>query len=75
MNAKTDTTATAADEKPKRKAPNRNLGPKPAYLLINLPEGVSTDDITVVETTRKAEEALEAIDTGKAGAYLRIMVK
>ena len=68
--------ADAATElKPKRKAQTRNMGPRPAYLLVNVPEGVDVSDIEVVETTRKAEEALEAIDTGKAGAYLRIMVK
>jgi len=63
------------DEKPKRKAQVRNTGPKPAYLLVNLPDGFTADMIEVVDTTRKAEEALEAIDTGTAGAYVRIMVK
>jgi hypothetical protein len=66
-------------EEAKAKAPRkpvaRNMGPRPAYLLVNLPEGVSPADIEVVDTTRKAEEALEAIDTGKAGGYIRIMVK
>lgn len=61
--------------KPKRKPVARNMGPRPAYLLVNLPEGISPSDIEVVDTTRKAEEALEAIDTGKAGGYIRIMVK
>ena len=65
----------ATEMKPKRKSQARNMGPRPAYLLVNVPEGVDVADIDVVETTRKAEEALEAIDTGKAGAYLRIMVK
>jgi len=65
--------ATALKTKPKPQ--NRNMGPRPAYLLVNLPEGVDASDIEVVDTTRKAEEALEAIDTGKAGAYVRIMVK
>lgn len=69
--------AEAATElkQPKRKTPQRNTGPRPAYLLVNLPDGVDPSDIEVVETTRKAEEALEAIDTGKAAGYLRIMVK
>lgn len=65
-----------ADEaKPKRKTPQRNAGPRPAYLLVNLPEGMSAGDIEVISATRKAEEALEAIDTGSASAYLRVMVK
>lgn len=66
-----------ADEqnKPKRKPAQRNTGPRPAYLLVNLPEGVDASDIEVVDTTRKAEDALEAIDSGKAAGYLRIMVK
>lgn len=61
-----------ADEKPKRKAQVRNTGPRPAYLLLNepLPDGVE-----IVGSTRKAEEALEAIDTGTAGAYARILIK
>lgn len=61
-----------ADEKPKRKPQVRNNGPRPAYLLLSepLPEGIE-----VVGVTRKAEEALEAIDTGNAGAYARIMIK
>lgn len=62
-------------DKPKRKTPQRNTGPRPAYLLVNAPEGVDITDIEVVDVTRKAEEALEAIDSGKAGGYLRIMVK
>lgn len=57
------------------KTPPRNIGPRPAYLLVNVPEGVDVSDIEVVSVTRKAEEALEAIDSGKAGAYLRLMVK
>lgn len=64
-----------ADEKPARKPAQRNTGPRPAYLLVNLPDGVDASQVDVVEVTRKAEEALEAIDSGKAGAYLRIMVK
>ena len=64
----------AEAEKPKRKQV-RNTGPRPAYLLVNLPEGVDASSIEVVDVTRKAEEALEAIDSGNAGAYLRIMVK
>lgn len=68
--------ADAATElKPKRKPAVRNVGPRPAYVLVNLPEGVNPDDIEVVSVTRKAEEALEAIDTGKATKYLRIMIK
>lgn len=57
--------------KPKRKQV-RNTGPRPAYLLLSqpLPEGIE-----VVGVTRKAEEALEAIDSGDAGAYARIMIK
>lgn len=62
-------------EKPKRKAVNRNLGPRPAYVLVNLPEHVKVEDVSVVAVTRKAEEALEAIDTGKASKYLRVMIK
>lgn len=65
-----------AETKTEKKKPvNRNMGPRPAYLLINLPDGISPADIQVVGTTRKAEEALEAIDTGKSEGYLRIMVK
>lgn len=48
---------------------------RPAYVLINLPEGVNADDIEIVGITRHAEEALEAIDTGKATKYLRVLVK
>lgn len=59
----------------KSTAPSRQNKPRPAYVLVNLPEGMSAADITVVDVTRKAEDALEAIDTGKAGAYVRIMVK
>lgn len=66
------TTATA---KPKRSSAPRQTGPRPAYVLINLPEGVNPEDIQVVAITRRAEEALEAIDTGKASKYLRVMVK
>lgn len=61
--------------KGEKKTVNRNLGPRPAYVLVNLPDGVNPDDIQVVGVTRKAEEALEAIDTGKATKYLRLMVK
>lgn len=67
--------ATPITDKPKRKPANRNLGPRPAYVLVNLPEGINPDDIEVVDVTRKAEEALEAIDTGTAAKYLRIMIK
>lgn len=66
---------TAPADKPKRKPANRNQGPRAAYILVNLPEGVDVADITVVGVTRKAEEALEALDTGKAQKYLRLMVK
>ena len=62
-------------DKPKRKPAQRNTGPRPAYVLVNLPEGVSPEQIEVVDVTRKAEEALEAIDTGKAAKYLRVMIK
>ena len=62
-------------DKPKRKPANRNMGPRAAYVLVNLPEGVDVTDLKVISVTRKAEEALEAIDTGKAQKYLRIMVK
>jgi hypothetical protein len=72
--AAAEATPIAAD-KPKRKQVNRNQGPRPAYVLVNLPEGVDPADITVVGVTRKAEEALEAIDTGRATKYLRLMVK
>lgn len=61
-----------ADEaKPKRKQV-RNTGPRPAYLMLSepLPDGVE-----VIGATRKAEEALEQIDSGTAGAYARIMIK
>lgn len=61
---------------PKKKAPvRRAVGPRPAYALVNLPEGMKVSDIEVVEVTRKAEDALEAIDTGSAKGYLRLMVK
>lgn len=63
------------DTKPKRKPAARNTGPRPAYLLVNLPDGVKPEDIEVIEVTRKAEDALAAIDTGKATNYLRLMVK
>jgi uncharacterized protein YfaS (alpha-2-macroglobulin family) len=61
-----------ADEKTKPRVQVRNTGPRPAYLLLNqpLPEGFE-----VVGSTRKAEEALEAIDSGSAAAYARIMIK
>ena len=66
-----------SDEKVKatRKPANRNPGPRAAYVLVNLPDGVVASDIEVVEVTRKAEEALTAIVTGSASAYVRIMVK
>lgn len=53
-------------------APRRVQGPRPCYVLLTdaLPEGVE-----VVGATRKAEEALEAIDSGRASAYIRLMVK
>ena len=56
----------------KPKAPSRQGGPRPCYLLLNaaLPDGIE-----VVGSTRKAEEALEAINSGNAGAYARIMIK
>jgi hypothetical protein len=63
------------EAKAKRKPANRNIGPRPAYVLVNLPEGVTAADIEVIDTTRKAEEALEAIDTGAASGYVRILVK
>lgn len=66
---------TTAPAKPKRTAAPRKTGPRPAYVLVNLPEGVNADDIQIVGITRQAEEALEAIDTGKASKYLRVMVK
>jgi hypothetical protein len=52
--------------------PRRVQGPRPCYILLSdvLPDGVE-----VVAATRKAEEALQAIDSGKARAYLRLMVK
>lgn len=73
--AEAATKITDAADKPKRKPAQRNTGPRPAYLLVNLPDGVAAADIEVVDTTRKAEDALEAIDTGRASAYVRIMVK
>ena len=50
----------------------RVQGPRPCYVLLNepLPEGIH-----IVSATRRAEEALQAIDKGEANAYLRIMVK
>lgn len=62
-------------DKPKRAPQVRNTEPKPAYVLVNLPEGIDPADIHVVGVTRKAEEALQAIDTGKAQKYLRLMIK
>lgn len=61
-----------ADEKKAPRKQVRNTGPRPAYLLLNqpLPEGLE-----IVSSTRKAEEALEAIDSGEAAAYARIMIK
>jgi hypothetical protein len=70
-----DAATPLASAKPKRNAAPRKTGPRPAYVLVNLPEGVNPDDIEVVAITRHAEEALEAIDTGKAQKYLRVMVK
>lgn len=60
-----------ADEK-KTATAKRVNGPRPLYLLWNqpLPEGLE-----LVGSTRKAEEALEAIDSETAGAYSRTMVK
>ena len=59
-----------ADAK-KPTAPRQNK-PRPCYILLDgeLPEGLN-----VVSSTRKAEEALEAIDAGEAQSYLRILVK
>ena len=56
----------------KAKPAARVQGPRPCYVLLNepLPEG-----IRIVAATRRAEEALQAIDKGDANAYLRIMVK
>jgi len=65
----------AATEKPKRKPANRNTGPRPAYVLINAPEDVDIKSIEIVGVTRKAEDALESIDTGTARNYIRVMVK
>ena len=67
-------TGQAAD-KPKRKPPVRNLGPRPAYVLVNAPEDVDIKSIEIVGVTRKAEEALEAIDSGRARQYVRLMIK
>lgn len=55
-----------------REKPKRVQGPRPAYILLSaeLPE-----DVEIVGSTRKAEEALEAIDKGTAKAYLRMMIK
>lgn len=68
-------TNIASAEKPKRKPQVRTNKPRAAYLLVNLPDGVSPTDIEIVGVTRKAEEALEAIDTEKAGNYIRCMIK
>lgn len=65
----------ATGDKPKRKPAVRNIGPRPAYVLVNAPEGIDMKDIQIIGVTRKAEEALEAIDTGKARNYIRVMVK
>lgn len=61
--------ASTAD---KKKRVNPQSKPRPAYILLSapLPEGVE-----VIGATRKAEEALEAIDRDEAAAYMRIMVK
>lgn len=64
-----------AATKLKTAAPSRQNKPRPAYVLVNLPDGVSPADIEVVSSTRKAEEALEAIDSGDANGYLRLMIK
>lgn len=66
--AKEATTELDKNGKPKRPP----IGPRAAYILLTepLPEGVE-----VVDVSRKAEHALEAIDTGRAKAYIRIMVK
>lgn len=63
---------TAPTKDGEKKKPARQNMPRPAYLLLNapLPEGVE-----VVDVTRKAEEALTAIDTGKAESYIRVMIK
>lgn len=72
-----DAVATAApnDEtgKPKRRSQvGRTNKPRPLYVLLSkaLP-----DDVEIVGTTRKAEDALESIDTGNAKAYVRLMTK
>lgn len=58
---------TKANPKPKR-----TNGPRPAYLLTNKP---LPDDLEIVGITRKAEDALAAIDSGTAGSYMRVMIK
>lgn len=64
-----------SDKATRKPAVRRAQGPRPAYVLVNLPEGVKPEQIEVVETTRKAEDALAAIDTGRATNYLRLMIK
>lgn len=59
------------ENKPKRAA----QGPRPAYLLVRLPEGVSKDSIEVVAVTRKADEALDRTSGDTDLDFLRVMIK
>lgn len=70
--ADTAPTTPATKDVAKAKAASRQNMPRPAYLLLKEP---LPDGFELVGSTRKAEEALEAIDQGKAQAYVRIMIK
>jgi hypothetical protein len=72
-NIMTETAAkTAKTAEAKAKAASRQNQPRPAYLLLTQP---LPENFEIVRSTRKAEEALEAIDKGEAEAYVRIMIK
>ena len=66
----------AADLSPEaiaaRKAANaRQNAPRACYVIVR----GDTSNIDIVSSTRKAEEALEAVDSDDTLSYLRLMVK
>lgn len=66
-------TLGATGDKPKRTNPYSK--PRPAYLLVKLPEGVTKEQLDVVNITRKADEALEAKENDHSIEVIRVMVK
>lgn len=53
-------------------AARKPVAARPAYMVYTL-EGA--DKLNVITTTRKAEEALEAVDAHEGAQYLRFVLK